>query len=308
MEPQPPPPEPLAREPAEPASPGSLDPLAPAELGPGHDPALDPVCPLGIEPYAPPRKEYEPVTALDGFSARVWAVLLSPFAAFAAHDPTWGWARPWALVALVGILAGSLGLMRTDSAAVDTWAWERALNQMGPAQRKQVENPETAEQIAKFRRLQGFFGKVAAVAGPPLLGLGGLVFMGGLLFVIGKVWSPEAPDPLRCFSLAAFVGLANLIDSLGAALGGLLSNPIPRPNLSALVDPFSQPLLSAGLSRLGPGLLLYYVLLAAALQGGLLLSRKRAIAVSGLLYLLASLVLIAFGALGALGQAQQGGA
>ena len=275
------------------------DPSAPAAEALPHQGKLGEI----VEPYEPPRKEAEPSEPLQGFGAQVWAVLLSPFAAFRQHDPTWGWGRAWALVAAAGMLAGIIGLARVDSAAVQTWAWERTLNTMAPAQRKQVESPPAAENIAKFRRLQGFFGKVAAVAGPPLMGLAGVVFMGGLLFLIGRAWSPEAPDPLRCFSLAAYVSLANLLDSLGAAWGGLLANAIPRPDLSALVDPFAQPLVGAALGRLGPGLLLYYVLLTAALEGGLLLSRKRALVVSGSLYLLVSLVLIA---LGALGKAQQG--
>ena len=77
-------------------------------------------------------------------------------------------------------------------------------------------------------------------------------------------------------------------------------NPLARPDLSALVDPFSDPLVSAALSRLGPGVLLYYLILAAGASESLRLGRLKACSLAGSLYAAVSLAHLGLGALGQL--------
>lgn len=269
------------------APPPSEDSLAPA-AGPAHPPAKEAVS-----------------TLLRSFSDRAWGVLLAPFQTFRHHDPSWGWGQAWGFVALVGILVGILGLVRVDHERVGNWTWERATANMNKAQRAQVDNPEVAEMMAKSRRVQAFLGKLSSVLGPPLLGLIGLVFGAAFLYVVSMVFSKEPPDPIRCLSVAAFVSLANLIDLCGSGMANLLANALPRPNLSAFVDPFTQPLLTAVLGRLSPGLMAYYLLLTAGLEGSLGLTRRRAIAVSVVTFLVVTLIMVG---LGGLSKLQQGGA
>jgi len=247
----------------------------------------------------PPSKEAD-ATLLRSFSDRAWGVLLAPYQTFRHHDPAWGWGQAWGLVAVAGILVGIMGLLRVDHDKVGDWVWERTKANMSATQLKQMENPDVEEATAKMRRVQAFLGKLGSVLGPPLLGLIGLVFGAAFLYLVAQVLGNEPPDPVRCLSVAAFVSLANLIDLCGSGVGVLLSNGLPRPNLSALADPFTQPLLSAALGRLSPGLVAYYVLLAAGLEGSLGLSRKRALAVAGGTFLIVSLLLIGVGGLGKL--------
>lgn len=234
---------------------------------------------------------------MRSFSDRAWGVLLAPFQTFRHHDPAWGWGQAWALVAAVGVLVGVIGLLRVDHDKVGDWAWERAKANMSATQLKQIENPDAAEMLAKTRRVQAFIGKLGSVLGPPLLGLIGLVFGAGFLYLVCHVLGKEPPDPIRCLSVAAFISLANLLDLCGSGMGALLSNAMPRPNLSALADPFTQPVLSAALGRISPSLVAYYVFLAAALEGSLGLSRKRALLVAGGTFVVVSVILIGVGGL-----------
>ncbi|MBL4849915.1 MAG: YIP1 family protein, partial [Planctomycetes bacterium] len=244
---------------------------------------------------SPPPPPKEPDLALfRRFSERIWGVLLAPFQTFRHHDPAWGWGQAWGLVAVAGILVGVIGLVQTDHDRFQEWQWQRVLAAMKPAQRKQVESPQAAEMIAKSQRFQAFFTKIGSVLGPPLLGLIGLVIAAGFLFLVGQILGKEPPDPMRCLSIAAFASLANLIDLAGAGVGAALASPLSRPDLSALVDPFKQPILLTALSRIGPGVLLYYLLLAAGLEGSMGLSRKRAVAVAAVTFLGTSAVLIGF--------------
>ena len=265
-------------------------------------PLPEPTPPPSSEPGAsahPPPKEAE-ATLLRSFSDRAWGVLLAPFQTFRHHDPAWGWGQAWGLVAVAGILVGVLALVRVDHDKVGAWVWERTKANMSATQLKQMENPDVEEATAKMRRVQAFGTKLSSVLGPPLLGLMGLVFGAGFLYLVAQVLGKEPPDPVRCLSVAAFLSLANLIDLCGSSVGVLLSNGLPRPDLSALADPFTQPLLAAALGRLSPGLIAYYVLLTAALEGSLGLTRKRALAVAGGTFLVVSLLLIALGGLGKL--------
>lgn len=243
-----------------------------------------------------------PVFTLESTSDRVFGVLLAPFQAFSGHDASWGWGKPWAIVAFAGLVVGVIFLARIDADAFQHWAWEKSQANMSKEQRAQLEQPEVAEMMAKGRRVQSFLMKAGALAGPPLIGLVGILFAGFWLYLVANFLAKEPPDPMRCFSVAAYASLANLVDLAGAGAGVLMANPMPRPNLSALVsDPMTQPLLSASLERIGPGLFLYYLLLTAGLERSLGLTRRRAVLVTVGVYLLVSLLAISMGALGQLG-------
>ncbi|MGE0711787.1 MAG: hypothetical protein AB7N76_30730 [Planctomycetota bacterium] len=257
--------------------------------------------PPAADPHAiapgvhPPRKEAAPPVP-ETFFARVLAVLLTPFQAFRVHDASWGWWQAWMLVAAAGVLTGAISLWRVDHEAWQHAQWERVLEQMPAAKRKQIEKPEVAEQMEKFRRFQAFLSKVGRVAFPPLGGLFGVLFAGALIFVAGRALAPEPPDLPRCLSVAAFASLANLIAWAGEGWGALLGNPQPTTSLAALTDPLGQPVLAAALSRVDPALFAYYLLLAAGLAGSARLRTSVACALSGGLYVLASLALVGMSA------------
>lgn len=292
-------------------------------LDPAPQPELEPASPHAppepersdLEPFAPPagqapaRKERDLSDAPKGFWARAQAVLLAPFAAFERHDSSWGWWQPWLLVAALGVLVGGISLARIDHEAWQTKQFERQLDQMSPTQRKQMEKPEVAEMLAKGRRFGIFFTKAALILGPPLFGLIGLVLAAGLLFLVARFLgdSKEPFEVATALSVAGYLSLANVISYLGEGFGYLLGNPQPSASLAALADPVGQPLLSAGLSRLSPAVLYYYVLLAAGLAGACGLRRGRALAVSGGLYAGVSAALIGVAALGKLGASFQAG-
>ena len=293
----------------------SEEPLHEPAPAPAADPAPQPAPTRSAEPFIPPRspeparKERDLSDAPRSFGARALAVLLAPFAAFERHDPSWGWWQPWLLVAALGVLVGGLSLARVDHEAWQNQQWQRQLDQMPAAQRKQMEEPEVADVLAKGRRFTVFFTKVVLILGPPLIGLVGLVLAAGLFFLAARsLGSPEEPLELAsALSLAGYVSLANLVAYAGEGFGYLLGNPQPSASLAALADPVGQPLLSAALSRVSPALLYYYVLLAAALTGACGLRRGRALALSGGLYAAVSALLLGLAALGKLGASFQAG-
>jgi hypothetical protein len=254
-----------------------------------------------------PRKEEAPPGGPETFWARVWATLLTPFQAFRHHDPTWGWWQPWLLVAVIGVTAGGISLAKVDHEDWQEKQWQRLLDQMPPAKRKQMEKPEVAEGMAKFRRFQTFLTKASKVAGPPLVGLLGLVFAAFWLFLAARFVGPEPAELARCMSIAAYCSLANLIAYAGEAWGSLQGNPQASSSLAALSDPLEQPVLAAALSRVDPAVWAYYLFFAAGLAGSCRLSKGRALGVTFTLFVLSSLALVGLAGLGQLGASFQGG-
>lgn len=217
---------------------------------------------------------------------RVRGVLLEPRATFARHDAAWGWAGPFALVALAGVLFGLVYMARVDVAAFQRAARERAFEQLDPVARRRMDDPQVKEQVEKFGRLSAFGTKVWCVVGPPVSGLGGVLICGGLCFgaatlVHRRHPSAPRPDLMRSISLAAHVSLVNLVGLGALTLGALTANPQPTTSAANLVDPFTHPLVATVLGRVDPVALLYYVVLAAGLEASLRFPRQLAVSLAG---------------------------
>lgn len=246
---------------------------------------------------------------------RVREVLLEPRAAFRRHDAAWGWTGPFVLVALAGLVQGLVYMARVDITAVQAAASERQMEQLDPAVRRRVESdPKVKEMTETTQRFTAFASKVAVFVWPPVGGVGGLLLAGGLCFGAAQVLrlrrsDAPRPDLMRSISLAAHVSLVNLVGLAATTVGALSGNPMPYTSAANLVDPFAQPVVSAGLSRLDPVLLLYYGVLAAGLEGSLRFPRRLALAGAAGAYLLISLAVVGFtGAMTLLGQMAGGGA
>src|SRR5688500_15882949 len=69
---------------------------------------------------------------------RVWGVLTEPAGTCSRHDGSWGWAAPWLIVALAGILSGLVYMARVDITAVLNQQFERSMESMPAAQRRQI--------------------------------------------------------------------------------------------------------------------------------------------------------------------------
>lgn len=232
------------------------------------------------------------------FPQRAEAILIAPWRGFALHQPEWGWAKAWMLVSILGIVFGLTYAARVDLVAVIKTEKEYALDNMPAKQREALAKSEDqAEMMEKVFRFQAFFRKVWLFAGPPLAGLAGIVFLGGLIWLVSWKWASEPPDLLRCLSVAAFTSLASGLQYVALALAALVAAPTyPSTSPAALVDPFAQPVLYAGLSRLDPFIVVYYVLLAAGLEASCRLSRRRAIGVAVIVFGLATLAALGSGA------------
>jgi hypothetical protein len=243
----------------------------------------------------------EPKAPLVGFKERALAVLFLPERAFGDHDATWGWAKPWLLVAAVGVLIGAFTLLWVDLGAVLQGQAELAMDQMPSQQRKMIEgNPAAKAMTEKMVKYQVFFAKVRAMAGPPISGLGGLLFAGGFLFLITRfVRGPDTPtDLFRCISLAAYVSLVNALGFVAVGVGVLTGNAMPSTGPAGLASPVSQAVLYTALERLDPFVIYYYVLLAVGLHASLKLSKKQALQVSVGAYATCSAILIGLAATG----------
>lgn len=240
---------------------------------------------------------------------RLRGVLLDPTQAFSRHDAGWGWVIPWALVAGAGVLFGLLTLGKVDLAARAAADFERGMEQMPLAQRKQLEgNTEVKDMLETSQKFTAFLGKVALVAGPPLLGLVELVVFGGVAFLAGLVLGPPrgAPELMRGISLAAWASLAELPGWAARAVAVLLGNPAPTTSPLHLVDPFTSPVLAAVLSRLDPVVAYYYLLLGLGLIGSFRLAPRRAWLVVGGLWALVSAQGVGLALLSKLGQVMGG--
>lgn len=224
---------------------------------------------------------------------RVRGVLLDPRATFARHDAAWGWVGPYALVAVAGVLFGLVYLARVDVAAFRQALRERAFEQLDPGTRRRMDDPQVKEILDKTGRMEVFGTKVWLVLGPPASGLGGVLVCGGLCFGAATLVHrrhPTAPRPdlMRSISLAAHVSLVNLVGLGAKTLGALAANPQPVTSAANLVDPFAHPVLATALGRIDPVVLLYYVVLAAALEGSLRFPRRLAVGLAGGAYALSS--------------------
>lgn len=258
---------------------------------------------LGPRPESTPEKGVDyPTTLLQ----QAEAILTAPWRGFGMHQPDWGWGRVWVVVSLAGVLFGLVYVARVDLVAVIKAEKEYVLDNMPAAKRAEMaKSEEKTEQMEKLFRFQAFFRKVWLFAGPPLAGLAGVVLMGGLIWFVTWRLSSEPPDLLRSLSVAAFASLANALQYAALGLAVLVAAPAyPSTSPAVLTDPFVQPLAYAGLSRLDPFLMVYYVLLAAGLEASCRLSRRRAILVAVFLYGLATLAALGSGAASA---AQMGG-
>lgn len=252
---------------------------------------------------------------------RVRGVLLDPAATFARHEPGWGWSIPWMIVSTVGVLYGLLVLGTVDIGARARAAFERAETERPgasrpdageePGEEEEEEGPKKP-QLTTQQKLQLFGQKISLVAGPPLLGLVQLVFMGGLAWLAALALGPRGPwrELLRGVSLAAWASLADLGGYALRAIAILppLRNPAPETNLSHVVDAFEAPVLAAALGRLDPVLAWYYLLLALGLAGSYRLSRGRAAGAALAMWAVASLPHLGIGLLAKLGQMMGGGA
>jgi len=239
---------------------------------------------------------------LPPFKARAVGVLAAPLRTFGRHHAGWGWALPWLVVALAGVVYGALHLGLVDVGALAEQEFERALEEMPASQREAL-----GDALETSRRWGVFQAKVGLIGGPPLSTLLGVLFAGGLVFAISVVLGDGKADLMRSISVAAYASLVNVVGYGALAVGVLLGNPAPQTSLKHLVDPLQAPATAALLSRLDPIVLYYYVVLAAGLTASCGLRRRRAVAVAAGLYGLASLALIGMGALQAVSQGMGGG-
>jgi hypothetical protein len=236
-----------------------------------------------------------------GFKERILGVLFMPEWAFGSHDASWGWAKPWLLVATVGILIGAFTLMRVDLGAAVQKQNELVMDQMPSQQRKMIENnPKSKEIMEGAVKWSIFVTKISTIGKPPLFGLVGLLFAGGCLFIVTRfVRGPKTPtDLMRCISLAAFVSVINAVDYLADGVGVLTGNAIPISSPAAFASPISQPVLHTILDRLDPFVIAYYVLLAVAVNASLKVPRGKAVGVAVGAHLAVSLFWIGLAAAG----------
>lgn len=282
---------------------------APEPAEPPAEPQLEsPAEPAGPqEPEAAPdafvRKE--PLRDEDAgwsFTQQVQGVLFSPWIAFAQHDESWGWGRAWLLTATVGVLFGFLYLARIDVVAVLKEQQEVVLDRMPAAKRKALENPQGdgAETMEKLFRFQAFMAKVGLVAGPPLIGLVGMLFVGGFIYLATKLFGPDPPDLMRCLSIAAFAGLVGALEYGAMSIGVLGGNPEPITSLGAFVGKLEDPVLHTALSRVNPFTVFYYVVLVAGLEASCGLSRRKACGVACGLFALGTVILLGLAGLSAM--------
>lgn len=210
---------------------------------------------------------------------RLRDVLLAPRETFARHDASWGWVGPWAIVALVGVLCGLLYLARFDVTELQRVATERSFEQLPAAQRKAMDDPKVAEVLETTRRFTAFGTKVFLVLGPPVIGIGGMLVTGGLLFGATLLFRKRGarPDLMRAISVAAHAKVVSLIGLLAGALGTLTGNSMPQTSPAGLVDPFAHPVAAAALSQLDPVAIFHYMVLAAGLEASLRVPRRAAI-------------------------------
>jgi hypothetical protein len=240
---------------------------------------------------APKARPDDDEAAVPPLLERVEGVLGAPFETLRRHDATWGWVGPWLVVAVAGLLFGLVYLARVDVDALREAEQERAFDRMPAATRRSVEQPEVQETMKTVGKFMGFMTRVGLVLGPPILGLAGMVFAGGLVFVVALVHQKQGAkvDLARSISLAAHVGLANLVATVAGTVGALSGNPRPTASLAAFVDPFDKPAVAALLGRLDPSTVLYYVLLIAGLVGSIGLARRRALVVAFAAWLVGTL-------------------
>jgi hypothetical protein len=233
---------------------------------------------------------------------RVRGVVLAPGPTFARHDAAWGWAGPFALVALAGVLFGLVFMARVDITAVQRAAAERAQDQLDAATKRRMDDPKVKEFFETSLRFTAFGTKVWLVVGPPVGGLVGLLGVGAACFAASSLLHrrhPTAPRPdlMRSISLAAHVSLVNLIGLGALTLGALTGNPQPTTSAANLADPFTSPVLATVLGRVDPVTVLYYVVLAAGLEGSLRFPRRLAVGLAAGTYLgVSALQLLAAGA------------
>lgn len=238
--------------------------------------------------------------------ARLLGVLLDPRALFARHDGSWGWLGPWLLVSLAGFLFGVVFLTRIDLDAQLRAESEAAFERMDAATRRKLDDPKAQEAMAMVERFTAFAAKGALVAGPPVGNLVGMLVAGALLFGASRLGG-ERPDLMRSISVAAHAQLVNLVGIGASALAVLTGNGHAMTSPANLVDKFAHPVAYAALTRLDPVTLLYYAVIAAALEASLRVPRRRAVALSFGTYLVLSLLWVALSALGAAMQTMGGG-
>jgi hypothetical protein len=246
-------------------------------------------------PSPAPRKAEVAEVAVPPLVERLEGTLFAPFETLRRHDAAWGWVGPWLLVAVAGLLFGLVYLARIDVDAVRVAEQERAFDRMPAATRRNMEQPEVQETMATFGKFMGFMTRTGLVLGPPILGLVGMVIAGGLIFAVALVHAKHGArvDLARSISLAAHVGLSNLVSTVACTVGALSGNPRPSASLAAFVDPFDRPVLAALLGRLEPSTVLYYVLLVAGLVGSIGLARQRALFVAAAAWSAGTLVTVA---------------
>ncbi len=254
-------------------------------------PALDP---------AEPAQEGE--LGLPPLAERVRGVLCAPWATFARHDASWGWAAPWLLVAALGLLFGVVYISKVDLAELQAVAMERTKETLPAAQRAQME--AAGDSLQTWFKFLAFFGKVWTIAGPVVGGLATVLLWGLLAFVVARLWAPpeRRPEPIRCISMAAYVHLAQGIGYAAMLVGVLGGNAMPLTGPAALADPFAHPVLHAALGRLDPVSLFGYGLFAAGLAGSCGLTRARALTATALAWLAVTALSVGGPAVGALAQ------
>ncbi|MCA8924584.1 MAG: hypothetical protein KDD82_22420 [Planctomycetes bacterium] len=213
-------------------------------------------------------------------------VLGSPRAAFAAHEPQqWGWVLPLALVLVLSLLAGGVGVL-SGSIEHNLEAVQAQLEAQGTpeAQREQALKVASAMQYAGPLVISPAFSVLWAVG------------IAGVLTLLGLVLQPGG-EPVafrRALSMSAHASLVVCLGLAATLIGSLSGNPMPSTSLVHVASPGSVG--GAIASRLDPISILYYLVLAAGMQASLGFSRGASWLLCGGLYGGAS-ALIVLGAL-----------
>ncbi len=238
-------------------------------------------------------------------------VLRDPFGTVAGVRAEHGWARPWLLVAVAGVLYGVLVLARFDLAAIQAARSARELDRLPAAQRKELERPEIAEFVEKGARAKALGTKAWLVLGPPVAGLARIGFTAAFVLAVCALLRGRGAvvEPRLAAVVAAHAGLVDLVGLAAQAVSAAAGHPAPLTSLAHLADDLTQPAAFAALSRLDPVLLCGWLALAGGLAGACRVPRRIALGLALGGWAAVSALAVALGALAQLAQGlSKGGA
>lgn len=238
-------------------------------------------------------------------------VLRAPFGALAGVRAEHGWARPWLIVAVAGVLYGVLYLARFDLAAIQAAQSARGLDRLPAAQRKELERPEVKEIMEKAARATALGTKAWLVLGPPVAGLARIGFTAAFVLAICALLRGRGAivEPRLAAAVAAHAGLVDLVGLAARAVAAAAGQYAPLTSLGNLADPADQPVAFAALACVDPVALCGWLAVAGGLAGACRVPRRMALALAACGWAAVSALAVAMGAFAQLAQGlSKGGA